>query len=235
MAKTSGKPDKTEDKIHAVEEALSRSEQFVEKNKNLLFYIILGIIVIVGGIFLYRKFVMGPKQKEAQAQMFVAEQYFEKDSIDLAINGDGTNPGFLDIANEYGSTRPGNLAKYYLGVCYMKKGEFQNAIDYLDDFSADDHIIGPMAIGLTGDAYMELGETGKAIEYYLKASEKKINDFTSPIFLLKAGWAYEILGQYDKAIGVYEKIQKEHYKSFEARDIEKYIARAKALQGGTTK
>ena len=171
------------------------------------------------------------KRLNAQAQMFQAEHYFEKDSLKLAMNGDGTNPGFIQIIDDYGSTKSGNLAKYYLGICYLKQGDFQNAIDNLTSFSSDDQIVGPMAIGATGDAYMELGQTDKAIEYYLKAAKKKDNDFTASMFLQKAGWAYEILGQYDKAIEVYTKIQKEHNKSFEARDIDKYIARAKGLSG----
>jgi tetratricopeptide (TPR) repeat protein len=225
------KSDKTEEKIAAVEHALDRGEQFFEKNKNLIFYVLLGIIVIVGGIYAYKKLIIGPKELEAQSQMFYAEQYFEKDSLKLAMNGDGTNPGFIQIVDEFSSTKSGNLAKYYLGICYLKTGEFQQAIDNLEDFSSDDHIIGPMAIGATGDAYLELGNTQKAIDNYLKAAEKKNNDFTTPMFLQKAGWAYEILGQYDKAIEVYEKIQKEHFKSFEAREIEKYIARAKGLKG----
>jgi len=225
------KKDKTEDKIAAVEHALDRGEQFFEKNKNMIFYVLLGIIIIVGGIFAYKKFILGPKQIEAQAAMFYAEKYFEKDSLKLAMNGDGTNPGFIQILDQYGSTKSGNLAKYYLGVCYLKTGEFQQAIDKLESFSSDDQIITAMAIGATGDAYLELGNKDKALEKYLKASEKRNNDFTTPMFLLKAGWTYELLGQYDKAISVYEKIQKEHFKSFESRDIEKYLARAKGLMG----
>jgi len=222
--------DKTGDKILAVESALGKGEQFLEKNKNLLFYILLGIIVVVGGIFAYNKFIKAPKEREAQSVMFFAEQYFEKDSLDLAINGDGTNPGFLQIVDDYGSTKQGNLARYYLGISYLKKGEFETAIDYLKKFKSDDHIVGPMALGAIGDAYIELGQTETAIEYYLKAVDKNNNDFTSPMFLLKTGWAYETLGQYDKAVEVYTKIQKEHFKSYEARDIEKYIAFAKGKQ-----
>jgi len=225
------KGDKTEDRIVAVENALSKSEQFLEKNKNLLFYILLGIIVVVAGIFAYHKFIKMPKELEAQSKIFTAEHYFEIDSLNLALNGDGTNPGFLEIIDDYGSTKQGNLARYYAGICYLKKGEYQNAIDNLESFDSEDHIVGPMAIGAIGDAYMELGQTDKAIEYYQKAYEKDNNDFTSPMFLLKVGWAYESLNQWDKAIEVYTKIQKEHFKSYEARDIEKYIAYAKGMQG----
>jgi tetratricopeptide (TPR) repeat protein len=223
--------DKSEDRIVAVEEALGKSEQFIEKNKNLLFYILLGIIVIIGGYFGYRKFILGPKEKEAQSVMFAAEQYFGMDSLKLAINGDGKNPGFIEIVDQYGSTKTGNLAKYYLGISYLKMGKFEEAIDNLDDFKSDDQIVSAMAIGAMGDAYMELGETDKAIDYYNKAAGKKDNDFTTPMFLMKVGMAYEIKSDYAKALEAYTKIQKEHYRSFEARDIEKYIARAKGLGG----
>lgn len=231
IQKMAKKIDKTEEKIAAVEVALDKSEQFLERNKNILFYVILGLLVVVLGYFGYKKFIKGPKEIEAQAKMFVAEQYFEKDSLKLAINGDGTNYGFSQIVDEFGSTKSGNLAKYYLGICYLKTGEFQLAIDNLEDFDADDHIVAPMALGGIGDAYMELGNNDKAIEYYQKAAEKNSNNFTAPLFLMKAGMTYDIMGNYAKAIEMYEKIKKEHFKSFEARDIDKYIARDKGLLG----
>lgn len=225
------KTDKTEEKIASVEVALDKGEQFLEKNKNIIFYVVLGIIVIVLGFFGYKKYILSPKEKEAQAQMFFAEQYFEKDSIKLAMEGDGQNPGFIQIVDEYGSTKSGNLAKYYLGLCYLKTGDFENAINYLEKFDADDHIVGPMAIGVTGDAYMELGNTEEALSKYLEAADKNKNNFTTPMFLMRAAWCYEMLGKYDKAIELYERIRKEHTRSFESRDTEKYIARAKGLMG----
>ncbi|MEI6765380.1 MAG: tetratricopeptide repeat protein [Bacteroidota bacterium] len=229
MAKKTEQTDKAEERIHAVEEALGKGEHFIEKNKNLLFYILIGILVIVGGYLGYRKFILGPKERDAQAAMWTAERYFEKDSLNLAMNGDGTNLGFVDIASQYSSTKSGNLAHYYLGVIYMKKGEFQNAIDNLEDFKSDDMIIGPMAKGLLGDAYLELGDMDKAIKFYLEAANKKNNDFTAPMYFMRAGLTYELKGDYSSALAQYEKIKKDYVKSFEAREIDKYIARAKAL------
>lgn len=231
MAKKKEKIQKAEDRIVAVESALSRGEQFIEKNKNLLFYVVLGILVIVLGYLAYHKYIMGPKEKEAQAAMFVAEHYFEVDSLNIALNGDQANLGFLGIIDEFGSTKSGNLAQYYAGICYLKLGDFQGAIDYLTEFDSDDEIIQPMALGATGDAYLELEDNKNALDYYMKAAEVKSNDFTCPMFLMKAAWVHELNGDYVKALELYNKIKKEHYKSFEARDVDKYIARAKALSG----
>jgi len=215
--------------IIAVEEALTKTERFFEKNQKPLLIIVGAIVVIVLGYFGFRKLYLEPKENEAQEQIWVAQRYFEQDSLDKAINGDGNNLGFADIVDEYGMTKTGNLAKYYLGICYLKKGNFEEAIDQLKSFDGEGEIVGPLATGAIGDAYMELGDVDKAIDYYLEAAEKKTNDFTTTLFLFKAGFAYEDLGQFDKALEIYKKIQKEHYRSYEARDIEKYISRCENM------
>lgn len=223
------KKDKTEDKIVAVEEVLGKTEQFIEKNQKLLTIIVGIIVVLVLGYFGYKKFYLAPLEKEAQSQVFMAEMYFEQDSLNRALYGDGNYLGFLDIIDEYSSTKTGNLANYYAGICFLKNGEFEEAIDYLKNFSSSDQIIGPMASAAIGDAYMELGDPEKSLTYYLKAAGKSNNEFTAPVFLMKAAWTYEELGEYNKALKIYEKIKKEFYQSYEAREIDKYIARAKSL------
>jgi len=223
------KQDKTEGGIVAVEEALSKTERFIEKNQKLLTIIIGGIVIVVLIFFGFKRFYMAPQEKEAKEQMFMAERYFEIDSLNLALNGDGMYPGFLDIIDDYGMTKGANLSKYYAGVCYLKTGNYEEAIDHLKSFKAKDQILGPMAKGAIGDAYMELNQTAKAAGYYLEAADLKDNEFTTPLFLMKAGWTYEILKDYKKALEIYERIKFKYPTSTEARDIDKYIARAKGL------
>ena len=215
--------------IHAVEEALSKTEHFIEKNQKIILYIVGALVVLIGGYMAFKKFYLGPKETEAQSQMFWAEKYFEKDSLNLALNGDGNYLGFLDIIDEYGMTKSADLAHYYAGMCYLKKGQFEEAIDHLKDFDSDDQIVSSMAKGALGDAYMELGDNDKALDYYMKAADNNNNLFTTPMFLMKAGWTYEIMGNYAEALKLYERIRKDYYKSYESREIEKYIARAKGM------
>jgi len=221
--------NKAEDKIVAVEEALSKTEHFIEKNQKILSIVVGAIILLVSGYFAYQKFYVTPMEKEARSQMFMAEMYFAKDSLDLALNGDGNYLGFLDIIDEYGSSKPAKLANYYPGICLLKKGEFENAIDYLKSYTIKDKVIATMATGAIGDAYLELRNFKKATTYYLEAAELDNNSFTSPIFLLKAGRAYEIQQEYSKAAATYERILKDYKLSMEARNIEKDIARAQGL------
>ena len=225
------KKDITEERIVAVEEALSSSEQFIEKNQKILTYLVGGIIVIILVFFGYKKYVMTPKEKAAEVAIFNAQYYFDQDSLDLALNGDGINAGFLEIIDDYGSTKGGNLAKYYAGICYMNKGEYETAIDYLSKFSASDQVLSSMALGAMGDSYMQLGDANKAADFYVKAANKNRNDFVTPAFLVKAAWSYEVMGNWQKALDTYEGIKKDFPKTKEARDMDKFIARAKANLG----
>ena len=226
MAKKSTAGD---DRMVAVEEALGKTEQFVEKNQKLLMYAIMGVIIVVLVYFGYQKFYISPMDKNAQDQIFMAQKYFEMDSLSRALYGDGNALGFLDIIDDYGRTKTGNLAKYYAGICYLKMGNFEEAIDYLESHDPVDQNIGPMALGAIGDAYMELNEPDRAVDYYLEAANDVDNDFTSPMFLYKAGMTYEMLGAYEDAYDAYNRIFMEYYKSVEARSIERNIARMKGM------
>ncbi len=224
--KVDKKIDKTEQRIEAVEEAFSRTEQFIEKNQKIIIIVIASIIVIVLGFFGFKRFYLAPKEKDAQSQMFMAEKYFEQDSLKKALNGDGQYLGFLAIIDEYGMTKAANLSQYYAGVCYLKMGQFEEAIKHLDKFSAGDQLVAPMAKGALGDAYMELKQAQKAADLYAEAADLRKNEFTSPLFMMKAAWAYEELANYDKALTFYKRIKEEFPRSNEGRDIDKYISYA---------
>jgi tetratricopeptide (TPR) repeat protein len=214
------------DGFKSVESALSRTENFIEKNQKAFLYglggLLLAVLVVIG----YYKFIREPKIQDAWTESYKAEFYFEKDSFNLALNGDGAYPGFLDIIDSYGSTPMGNAAEYYAGVCYMRLGDFDAAIEHLNNFESEDPMVGTMAINLLGDANMELGNMDEALKYYLDAAEKANNEFLSPIFLMKAGRTYELKGNYQEALNIYKRIEKEFYNTAQQRDIEKYIKRA---------
>ncbi|MBE0639211.1 MAG: tetratricopeptide repeat protein [Bacteroidales bacterium] len=223
------KSTKAEENIQAVEEALGKSERFIEENQKPITIILVVLVAIVLGYFGFQRFYIQPKEEKAQIEMFTAEKYFGQDSLNLALNGDGINPGFLDISKKYKFTKSASLANYYAGVIYMKKGEFQNAIDHFKKYKTRDKLVKPMALGAIGDAYVELGNNKEAVDYYLKAAKASKNEFSAPVFLMKAGWTYELLSDYKKAIEVYKEIRKDYPQSTEARELEKYIARAEGL------
>jgi tetratricopeptide (TPR) repeat protein len=221
---------KGDQRLENIEESLTRSEQFILKNQKYIGGVIVLVAIGILGYFAYQKYYIEPKEKEAQGQMYVAQRYFEADSLDKAIYGDGNALGFLDIADEFSMTKSGNLANYYVGISFLKKGDYGQAIDFLSEFKADDHFVGPMATAAIGDAYMQLDEKDKAVTFYMQATDQNDNDLTSPLFLKKAGETYELLGKYDEAIKAYTRIEEKYPRSNEARTIEKNIGRAQALK-----
>ncbi len=226
MAKS--KKDDNPQGMKNVEETLSKTEQFLEQNYKPLLIGLAAVVVLVG-LFWLAKLYLTKRNDEAQSQMYQAQKYLELDSINLALNGDGNYLGFLDIAKEYKFTKAGDLARYGAGICNLHLGNYEEAIDFLNKYSKKDKVIGSIAIGATGDAYVELGNLDKGISKYLEAAEFAGNSFNTPLFLMKAAELYEMNGKYPDALKLYEKIKEEYPTSTEGSTIDKYIARAKLL------
>jgi len=221
------KKSQAPDRLEEVESALSRTERYIEENQKPLTIIILALVVVVIVFMGYKRFIVIPAEKEAQSQMFMAERYFEQDSFNLALYGDGNNLGMIDIIDDYGITKSSELAHYYAGVSFLNLGEFELAIKHLEKFSSNDKMIKLIAKGAIGDAYLELGEPSKAIGYYEKAATTEDNVFVNPIYLFKAGQVYESQEEFQKALETYQKIKDNYPESQEGQKIEKYIAKVK--------
>ena len=217
--------NKTEDQFAQIEETLTRTEQFIEENQKSLMTIVGAIVAIVALFSVYQNFYIAPMEEEAQAEMYMAELYFQKDSFNLALNGDGQYLGFLDVADDYSSTNVGQLANYYAGLCYLNTADFDNAIEYLGDFSSDDIVLSSLALGCMGDAYMELGDVDAALDAYASAVSNSSNDFTAPRYMMKQALIHDANGDSDKALNLYKSIKNDYKTSREANGIEKYIAK----------
>ncbi len=218
-----------QDEQFDIAETISKTEHFVNQNKKSLSIIVGAVVLAVGGYLYYQNSYVAGKEKEAEMVMFKAEGYFEKDSLNLAINGDGNNPGFIQIIDDYGVSPSANLAHFYLGMAYLKLKKYDEAIEALKGYNAHDEITPSLALGAIGDAYSEKNEMDEAISYYEKATKEKPNNSTTPILLMKLATALESKGNYKDSKEVYEKIKKDYSASVEANQVDKYIARADAM------
>jgi predicted negative regulator of RcsB-dependent stress response len=223
MAKKEENKDLLEN-AEVIQEKLEGIENWAERNPKIIIGLAAAVLLIAGGIFGWRYYI-GTQENLAQKEMFQAVRYFESDSLNLALNGDGNNLGFLQIIEDYGVTDAGNLANFYAGAIYLKQGKFPLAIVYLKDFKANDLLVQARAYSLVGDAYMEQKNFEEASEWYNKASDYKPNKQFTPNYLLKAALAYEKLNKNDKAIEVYQKIIDKYWESSEVQYAKKYKAR----------
>ena len=212
----------------AINETLSKSEEFINNNKNKIFTV-LGVIVFLLLGFSIFSYIKINQNNNAQEEMFQAVYYFEKDSLVQALNGDGNNYGFLEIIDEYGLSDAANLSKFYAGASYLKLGNYENAINYLDEFSSSDLLIQARAYSLIGDAYVEIGDYDNAIYYFKKASNENPNEFFTPSYLLKLAIVYEETGDLESALDTYEEIIEEFKNSPEFQTSLKNKSRIEGL------
>ncbi len=207
-----------------IAEKVEGVEHWIERNPKIVVGFLGALVLLVGGYFGFRYFVDSQNQ-QAQSEMFQAVRYFESDSLNLAMKGDGNNLGFEQIIEDYSLTEAANLANFYAGAICLKQGKFQLAIYYLEDFSSNDILVQARAYSLRGDAHMELKEYEEAAKYYSKAANHKPNKFFTPGYLMKEALAYEKLNQNEKAIKAYERIINEFWDSSEYQNARKLKAR----------
>jgi tetratricopeptide (TPR) repeat protein len=207
-----------------VEQTIDKAEVFFQENKNYILGILGALVGIVAIWYAYNSLYMGPREAAAQVAMFPAEQHLANDSLNLALEGDGQNEGFLEIIDNYSGTKSANLAKYYAGVAYLNMGDYENAIKYLDQFKAKDQVLSIISKGAMGDAFLELGQAEEAIEFYEKAVKAGDNEALTPYYLKKAADTAMISGDFQKALKHLQRIKDDYNTSREAAEIEKHIA-----------
>ncbi len=228
----------TAEVFNTLDEGASKTEAWIEKNQKAILVFIGVVALCVVGYFVYDQYVKGPKEAEAMNEMFQAQNYWEqaltapaKDSLyNLSLQGGDGKYGFIDIIENYSGTKAANLAHYYAGTAYLNTNKYQEAIAQLDEFSSDDEMLGPLAKGAIGDAFVQLGQNEDALKYYEEAAKMRTNDFTTPRFLLKAGIAAMALKQNDKALAHFKKIADDYPNSPEAAKAELYTGRADAMK-----
>ncbi len=216
-----------QDELQNVEQALSKTEQFIENNRKNLVVGLCVVAVVAAAIVLFFNSYVAPKNVEAGDKMAAAVRYFERDSFALALNGDGINEGFIEIMDNYGVTEQSNLAAFYAGVCEYKLGNYDEAISYLNKFSAASVNMEPAAITLVGDCYVAKGDAQAAVKYFEKAGAIE-NKLTAPRALNKAGIAYESMGEWAKAEKCYQTIKDVYFDSQLAMEMDKRIERCQA-------
>ncbi len=211
----------------AIENALGRTELFFEKNGKKLLTVLIVLVLGVTAYFGYQQFIRKPHLEKASAEMVYAQNQFAQDSLAQALTGNGVNLGFEQIATEYAGTPQGNLAKQYMGQSYLKMGEYQKAIDAFESFEAVSGPTGTLLtaqnLGLTGDAYSQLGNADKALEYYNKAAAYNANIDTTPKYTFRAAMILMDKGDNAKANEMFNSIKYDYPNTPYARDIEKYI------------
>lgn len=226
MAKRNKKHKEADDTLVDIVQVRDSAQDFLEENQNMVFGVLVGIVLIIGGFIGYKNFYQKPRNAEAMVQMYQAQFQFERDSFAKALtNPGGGYSGFLDIINNYGGTASANSAKYYAGISYLYLGNYNEAIDFLKDFSPKGTLTPAMKSGALGDAYSELGDFNTAENYYEDAADAVDNELIAPYYLLKAAMINEKNGDIKAASKYLSKIESDYPESNEYNTAVKYLSK----------
>ncbi len=215
-----------------IEEALGKTELFLQKNGKKLLIVLCVIALGVGGVFGYSHFYASPRSQEATNAMYEAQDLFAVDSFATALNGvDGVVLGFDAIITDYSGTPQANLANHYAGICKMNLGDFQGAVSYFEAYKNADgaagEVINAQNLGLMGDCYIELGDNAKGVDYYRQAIKASSGDATAPVYTHKAAIALYTEGDFAGALELFESLKTDYPRAMQTRDADKFITLVK--------
>jgi tetratricopeptide (TPR) repeat protein len=205
---------------------IAKARDFWEKYNKPVMIVCAAIIVLVGGYFIYQNFFKKPEEAKAADAIFKAEEYYRMDSVNLALNGDGLNPGLLRVIDKFGGTDAGNLARYYAGDCYIKLGENEKAIKYLKKFSTSSKPIQARTYKLLGDANADLGKNSEAFDYYKKAAHYFEKDETNSAeyLFMAAYFADRVMKNSKEAIELYKELKEKYPRTQQGSQADNYLA-----------
>lgn len=205
----------------------ARAWEYFHENRKVVYGVAAAIVVFalaVVGYFLLQN------QREATAQELLGSilATYEDEDFRAALDGSDTQAGLLEIADEYGGTNAGNLAKFYAADALYQLGQHDEALRWFRDFDAEANLVGASAVAGEAAVYMAQGEFERAGDRYREAAGLFESDITTPEYLKNAGLAYEEAGAYAEAVEVYEQIEAEYPESTAGSSVAFYLARARA-------
>lgn len=205
---------------------IAKAKDFWTKYSKPILIVGTVLVLLVGGYWGYKNFVKKPKEEKAADALFKAEDYYRKDSVNAALNGDGQSMGFLKIISKYSGTEAANLANFYAGSCYIKMDDNANAIKHLKKFSSDAKQIQQRAYKLLGDASADLGKNDDALDYYKKAAHHFEEDQanSAEALFLAAYLADRVMKNQKEAIALYKELKEKYPRTQQGFDADNYLA-----------
>ncbi len=212
--------------VESGEEAIAKAKDFWTKYSKPILIVGTVLVLLVGGFWGYKNLVQKPKEEKAADALFKAEDYYRKDSVNAALNGDGQSMGFLKIISKYSGTEAANLASFYAGSCYIKMDDNANAIKHLKKFSSDAKQIQQRAYKLLGDASADLGKNDDALDYYKKAAHHFEEDQanSAEALFLAAYLADRVMKNQKEAIALYKELKEKYPRTQQGFDADNYLA-----------
>lgn len=169
----------------------SRFLHFYNQNKVAVWGGGIALLLTIGLIIGY---VVYSNQQEERAEelLSVAEQQFLQGNYEEALNGNEADftIGFIQIADNYGNTTAGNLARYYAAASHFELMNYEDALTHIQNFDVPEGIIGVTPLNLHANILVQLESYQEAARIFERAANWDKNDGTTPLNLFSAAEAY---------------------------------------------
>jgi TolA-binding protein len=184
-------------------------------------------VVIVIAVWFYIN-NMRTNNEKAATDLAKVMTYVDNGQYQVAVDGipEKNIPGLQGIVENYGSTKAGNMAKFYLATAYYGLQNYDKAIEHFDDYSGGNELFEISALSGLGACYEAKGNLAEAAEYYEKAALKNSDDPNAAENLINAARNFVRIGQKEHATELYKKVKTDYSTAPQAREIDRYIAEA---------
>ncbi len=227
MLKPKKKISKKEIKEDRLVTSYFEATTWYQNNKKVVNGVLTGIVVVAIVVFAYINNVSSNNQK-ATAELGKVLSYYDQGRYDVAIAGNLQENvrGLQAIVDDYGSTKAGEFACFYLANAYFSEGEYEKALKYYLDVDVSDELISLSALSGAAACYEAQGNYEKAASTFEKAAFKSAKDVNVPDNLFRAARNYLAAGDKEKAVELFKKLKKDHQTAAIARDVDRWIAEA---------
>ncbi|MEP0545966.1 MAG: tetratricopeptide repeat protein [Rhodothermales bacterium] len=208
--------------------AYARTMTMAEKYRGALIAAGIGIVVIIFGVLGYTYYMVNQGEVANDALGEILPVY-ESGSFQEALDGTADAPGLLEIADEYGSTGGGNLARFYAASALFELGRYEEAGAYFEDYDGGEDILGASAVAGQAAIAEQAGDFADAARLYQRAARSYESAATAPGYYLDAARNFEQAGDFDAARAAYEEIVEEYPDAPQAANVPAYTARLAAM------
>ncbi len=190
-----------------------------------------GIVAVLAVALWFYSNNMRANDDRATSELAKVYSFYDNGQYQIAINGvpEKNVTGLQSIVDNYGSTKAGNIAKFYLANAYYNSQNYDKALQYFNDFGGSSNaLIENSAIAGIGACYEAKGDFKKAAENYEKAALKNNDDPNAADNLVNAARNFGKSGDKDRAVELLKKVKKDYPTSTAAREVDRYIAEVSA-------
>lgn len=226
MAKNKKKAEETRTSIDTLNDSLTSLPAKLKESRKIITTASIVVIVIVAAILFYLFGIRQPGINKANENIGLADR-------ELIVNGNDSLALDLYLKTAESGYDAGNRARLQAAILLYNQGKYQEAINAVKDYSANDAIIGAAAYSLKGDCYVMLDKLPDAVSAFKDAIDRSDdNTYYTPLFMMKLARVYEAQKNYAEAEKLYQQIIDDFpvYSRDINTSIEKHLERAKLMQ-----